>query len=107
MEKGLHVELHEGEKENNQRRKMSDELKAWHYKDLEQLYKDECAIVDRCWKALGITTYKEANGKSIYELIEENRSRLKIAVETLEHIRDYAGGETSRAMAALAKIRSI
>ncbi|WP_155458221.1 hypothetical protein, partial [Streptococcus pneumoniae] len=25
MEKGLHVELHEGEKENNQRRKMSIE----------------------------------------------------------------------------------
>ena len=85
---------------------MSDELKACHYKDFEQLYKEEQAIVDRCWQALGISTYKEAKGKSIYEIIEDNRAKLALAVETLEHIRDYAGGETSRAKAALDKIRS-
>lgn len=26
--------------------------------------------IDRCWKALGIATYEEADGKAIWELIE-------------------------------------
>lgn len=34
-------------------------------------YEDEYAIVDRCWKALGITTYQDAEGRAIHEIIAD------------------------------------
>jgi hypothetical protein len=38
---------------------------------LRSRYEEEHAIVDRCWKALGIDTYEAANGKAIHELIAD------------------------------------
>lgn len=36
---------------------------------LQSKYDEEYKIVDRCWKALGITTYEQAGGKAIHEII--------------------------------------
>lgn len=45
----------------------------------EARYQEEYKIVDRCWKALGITTYEGANGKAIQEIITEQRGRMEAA----------------------------
>jgi hypothetical protein len=45
------------------------------YEALRQQLESETAIVDRVWKALGVTTYKQANGKSIDELVTQLRQR--------------------------------
>jgi hypothetical protein len=37
--------------------------------DWKRRYDDEYRTVDRCWKALGITTYEQAGGKAIWEII--------------------------------------
>ena len=99
MEKGLHVELHEGEKENNQRRKMSDELlnckrcpnPIGYYSPSEELCVD-------CWKA-------------VWDRLDETESRLKIAVEALELLQCdcYSfedSGMSKKVQEALTKIRS-
>jgi hypothetical protein len=44
--------------------------------DWQQMYRDELDIVDRCWKALGITTAEQARGKTIWELIAEMKTEL-------------------------------
>lgn len=54
------------------------------------LYRDEIAIVDRVWKALGITTYEEANGKEISQSVAELRALAEhhsqvAAVERMAH----------------------
>lgn len=38
---------------------------------LKSLYENERDTVDRVWKALGISTYDEAGGKAIWELVAE------------------------------------
>ncbi len=44
----------------------------------------ETAIIDRVWKALGITTYEQANGKAIDELVSELRATLAEALRLQE-----------------------
>ena len=61
-------------------------------------FKTEEAIVDRVWKALGISTYEEADGKAIDEIVadwktralaaESSVSRLTERAETAERERD-------------------
>lgn len=43
---------------------------------LEAQLKEETAIVDRVWKALGISTYEQAGGKSIEEHVSALQARL-------------------------------
>lgn len=47
-----------------------DECKKW-----ERKYYEEVDIVNRCWAALGISSYVGANGKSIYEHIEALKAK--------------------------------
>jgi hypothetical protein len=43
--------------------------------DWKRRYEDEYAIVARIWTMLGVTTYGDAGGKSIYEFITELQAR--------------------------------
>lgn len=44
--------------------------------DWKRRYEDECAIVDRVWKALGVESYEDAGGKEISQLVREMRVEL-------------------------------
>lgn len=46
-------------------------------KDFQHLYEEEYAIVDRCWKALGMDTFHGAQGKTIDEHIAKLRARVR------------------------------
>ncbi len=52
----------------------------------EQRVKEEAAIVDRVWRALGITTYEQANGKSVDELVANLKARVQALEEALMEI---------------------
>jgi uncharacterized membrane-anchored protein YjiN (DUF445 family) len=41
---------------------------------LQKDYEEEKEIVNRIWKAFGVSTYEQAGGKSIYELVEALRT---------------------------------
>jgi hypothetical protein len=73
---------------------------------------EEKAIVDRVWKALGVTTYADAKGKAIDELVSElkaERDALAGRVAELEAVITFAleNGDNyeaeKRCRAALAK----
>lgn len=51
-----------------------------HYK---RAFADEHAIVDRIWKQLGIETYEQSGGKSIYEIIAERTAHEPPAVDPI------------------------
>jgi hypothetical protein len=46
-------------------------------RDWKALYEEEYRTVDRCWKALGVTTYEQAGDKAIWEIIAEQRAALE------------------------------
>ncbi len=50
----------------------------------ESRYRNEHAIVDRVWKALGVTTYEEAGGKEISQLVAEWKARAEATLASLE-----------------------
>ena len=56
----------------------------------------ETAIVNRVWAALGITTYAQAQGKSIEELVTALRQQLATMAQKLA---------TSQVYALLAKLK--
>jgi DNA-binding transcriptional regulator YiaG len=71
-------------------------------RDWKQLYEAEYAIVARVWKALGITTFEEAKGKSIDEIVVERSEKLDTEIarirEVLSIARDHIatlGGDSS------------
>ena len=62
---------------------------------------DETAIVNRVWKALGISTMAEANGKAIDELVAD----LKRRAELWERLHDARTAELKRTQEVLAAHR--
>lgn len=52
---------------------------------LQAAYREEWRIVDRVWKALGITSYEQARGKEISELVAELREERDRARADCEH----------------------
>ena len=96
MEEEIHGGLHEGEKENNQRRKMSDELKSC---------RDH-------WQFLAPHIKERRTSQHLHqavEIAESLESHLKIAVEALEEVsrNQYISAIVDEvARDALAKIRS-
>jgi len=52
---------------------------------------DETAIVDRVWKALGIATYEQAEGKSIDEIVTTLRATVDDQARVIAHLRELAG----------------
>lgn len=47
---------------------------------------EETAIVDRIWRVLGISTYDQAEAKSIYEIVASSKSRATSAEETVREL---------------------
>ncbi len=45
--------------------------------DWKAMYEAERAVVDRCWKALGIETYEQTGGKAIWEIVAERCSEAR------------------------------
>lgn len=50
-------------------------------------FKEEEAIVDRVWKSLGISTYEQAGGKAIDELVSDLRTQLTAANAQLDSLK--------------------
>ena len=115
MEEEIHGGLHAGEKENNQRRKMSDELRPCPFcggpatrndeeGDPDELYLS-CMSIQCCGGEWWFKPY-QWQSRPIESALE---SRLKIAVEALEEIsrNQYISAIVDEvARDALAKIRS-
>ena len=54
--------------------------------ELEQNLQKEIAIVDRVWSALGCTVFEDAKGKTIWDLVRENRARLAASEKEVERL---------------------
>jgi hypothetical protein len=59
--------------------------------EMELKYESEKNIVDRCWERVGIASYKDAGGKSIYELITGHITRADIAEAEIASLRAERG----------------
>lgn len=60
--------------------------------DWKSRYEAEYAIVDRCWKALGIMSFEQAGGKALFEIIADNHARIAtLEAELAEAKADYQG----------------
>ena len=57
----------------------------------EARVREETAIVDRVWRALGISTYEEAKGKAIDELVADLQEQLREAEARLQQPNDTTG----------------
>lgn len=78
--------------------------------DWKGRYEDEYAIVDRVWKALGVTFYEQAGGKSIDELIADLQRALAEARKWRadhEHILGLAADDAAMLRARLAEVRQV
>jgi hypothetical protein len=58
-----------------------------HDADLRRQLADETAIVDRVWKALGITTYEQAGGKANHELVADLAAKLEASEKRVEELK--------------------
>ncbi|UGY11150.1 hypothetical protein [Phyllobacterium pellucidum] len=58
----------------------------------EAKYREEYAIVDRVWKALGIESYEQAGGKEISELVADAIRERDEALKALEPFAKAADG---------------
>jgi hypothetical protein len=73
---------------------------------LKEMHISEYKTIDRIWKAMGIATYEEAQGKTIFELVAELKTRAEAAESTLATYRADAVEEMMKATARIEKLEA-
>ncbi len=59
------------------------------YQQLREQLEDETEIVSKVWSALGVTTFEQAKGKAIWELVLDLKQQLAAAQALLREVRGW------------------
>lgn len=68
-------------------------------------YHEEFAVVDRVWRALGVTSYAQAGGKEIHEIVLDLKQQLAAKDAEIELLTTTNAQEISRLRAEIARLK--